>query len=63
VHKGSKAAFERRKVNGEQWLPARATYTGSARVMLLKVMRVGGTLEFSDYRKFSVETETKIKPQ
>jgi hypothetical protein len=63
VHKGSKAAFERRKVNGEQWLPARATYTGSARVLLLKVMRVGGTLEFSDYRKFSVETETKIKPQ
>ena len=62
VHKGSKAAFERRKVNGEQWLPARATYTASARVMLVKVMRVGGTLEFSDYRKFSVETETKIKP-
>jgi len=64
VHKGSKAAFERRKVNGEQWLPARATYTGSARVMLVKVMRIGGTLEFSDYRKFSVQTDTKIgKPQ
>ena len=64
VHKGSKASFERRKVNGEQWLPARATYTGSARVMLLKVMRVGGTLEFSNYRKFSVQTDTKIgKPQ
>ena len=64
VHKGSKAAFERRKVNGEQWLPARATYSGSARVMLVKVMRLGGTLEFSDYRKFSVQTETKIgKPQ
>jgi len=27
-------------------------------------MRIGGTLEFSDYRKFSVQTETKIgKPQ
>jgi hypothetical protein len=64
VHKGSKAAFERRKVNGEQWLPARATYTGSARVMLVKVMRIGGMVEFSDYRKFSVQTETKIgKPQ
>lgn len=64
VHKGSKAAFERRKVNGEQWLPARATYSASARVMLVKVIRVGGTLEFSDYRKFSVQTETKIgKPQ
>ncbi len=64
VHKGSKAAFERRKVNNEQWLPARATYTGSARVMLVKVIRLGGTLEFSDYRKFSVQTDTKIgKPQ
>jgi len=64
VHKGSKATFERRKVNGEQWLPARATYSASARVLLLKVMRIGGTLEFSDYRKFSVEIETKIgKPQ
>jgi len=64
VHKGSKVAYERRKVNGEQWLPARATYSGSARVMLVKVMRIGGTLEFSDYRKFSVQTDTKIgKPQ
>ena len=64
VHKGSKAAFERRKVNGEQWLPARATYAASARVMLVKVMRIGGTLEFSDYRKFTVQTDTKIgKPQ
>jgi hypothetical protein len=64
VHKGSKVAFERRKVNDEQWLPARATYTGSARILLVKVMRIGGTLEFSDYRKFSVQTDTKIgKPQ
>jgi hypothetical protein len=60
VHKGSKAEFERRKVNGEQWLPARATYTASARVMLVRVLRIGGTYEFSDYRKFSVQTDTKI---
>jgi len=63
VHKGSKATFERRKVNGEAWLPARATYAASARVLLVKVMRLGGTLEFSDYRKFSVQTETKIGKQ
>jgi len=64
VHTGSRATFERRKVNGEQWLPARATYTASARVLLVKVMRIGGTVEFSDYRKFSVQTNTKIgKPQ
>jgi hypothetical protein len=60
VHKGSRAAFERRKVNGEQWLPASASYTASARVMLLKMLRVGGTSEFSDYRKFGVTTETKV---
>ncbi len=62
VHKGSRAAFERRKVNGEQWLPASASYTASARVMLLKMLRVGGTSEFSDYRKFGVTTETKVGP-
>jgi len=62
VHKGSKAAFERRKVDGEEWLPASATYTASARVMMLKVLRVGGISEFSDYRKFAVATETAVKP-
>ncbi len=60
VHKGSKAAFERRKVNGEEWLPASASYTASARLFLLKRLRIGGTLEFSDYRKFTVETDTKV---
>ncbi|HVG83628.1 MAG TPA: hypothetical protein VM820_03885 [Vicinamibacterales bacterium] len=61
VHKGSKASFERRKVNGEAWLPASATYTASARLFLLKRLRIGGTAEFSDYRKFAVETETKVR--
>lgn len=60
VHKGSKLAFERRKVNGDAWLPARASYTASARLFLLKRLRVGGTLEFSDYRKFAVDTDVKI---
>jgi hypothetical protein len=60
VHKGSKAAFERRKVNGEEWLPASASYTASARLFLLRRLRIGGTSEFSDYRKFTVETETKV---
>lgn len=63
VHKGTKAAFERRKVNGEVWLPASFSFTASARVLLLKSMRVGGTSEFSNYRKFSVDTaETYASP-
>lgn len=61
VHKGSKAAFERRKVNGEQWLPANASYTASARVMLVRRLRIGGTSEFSDYRKFTVDTATSVR--
>ena len=58
VHKGTRASFTRRKVNGEAWLPASASYTASARIGLLKVMRVGGTSEFSGYRKFTVGTAT-----
>ena len=55
-----RAEFERRKVNGEQWLPARASYTASARVFLVRRLRIGGTSEFSDYRKFTVATETTL---
>lgn len=54
----TRASFERRKVNGEAWLPASASYTASARIGLLKMMRVGGSSEFSDYRKFTVGTST-----
>jgi hypothetical protein len=56
VHKGSRASFTRRKVNNEVWLPASASYTASARLGLVKMMRVGGTSEFSNYRKFIVDT-------
>jgi len=58
VHKGTRAWFQRRKVNGEEWLPAEASYTASARVFLLKRYRVGGELSFSGYRKFTVDTST-----
>lgn len=56
VHKGSRGSFTRRKVNNEAWLPASASYTASARLGLIKMMRVGGTSEFSNYRKFTVDT-------
>jgi hypothetical protein len=58
VHKGTVATFQRRKVNNEVWLPERVTWTASARVMLLKGLRVRGVSEFSNYRKFIVDTST-----
>jgi hypothetical protein len=60
VHKGSKASFERRKVNGEAWLPARASYAVSVRVGLLAVLRRGASIEFSNYKKFGVDSSYRI---
>ncbi len=62
LHKGSRLSFLRRKVNGEVWLPAVVSYSGSARVGLLVTLRRTGTSEFSDYRKYSVETSSTINP-
>ncbi len=58
IHKGSHLAFQRRKVGGDEWLPARSTYTASARVLLLRRMRVQGISEYSNYRRFGVDTST-----
>jgi hypothetical protein len=62
VSKGARIAFERRKVNGEVWLPASASYSFNARVALLKMLRRDATLEFSNYRKFTVDTSATFAP-
>ena len=58
VHKGTVATYQRKKVNDEVWLPAEVTWTASARVMLLRRLRLRGASEFSNYRKFTVDTST-----
>jgi hypothetical protein len=60
LHKGSQLSFSRRKVNDEAWLPAAAHYAISGRVGLIAVIRRGAVVEFSNYRKFSVDTSTTI---
>ncbi len=62
LHKGSRLSFLRRKINGEVWLPALASYSGSGRVGLLWTLRRTGTTEYSGYRKFSVETSFSVQP-
>ncbi len=57
LHKGSRMMFQRRQVDGT-WLPAHSSYTASARVLLLRRMRVSATSDFSNYRRFSVGTST-----
>jgi hypothetical protein len=58
VHKGTVASYQRRKVNNEAWLPERVTWTASARVLLVRSLRLRGVSEFSNYRKFTVDTST-----
>jgi hypothetical protein len=60
VHKGTVATYQRRKVNGETWLPAQVTWTASARVLLVRRVRLRGVSEFSNYRRYSVDTRTTI---
>jgi hypothetical protein len=61
VHKGTVATYERRKVD-ENWLPKQVTWTASARVLLVRRLRLRGVSEFSNYRKFSVDTSTAYTP-
>jgi hypothetical protein len=62
VHKGSKALFERRKINGETWLPSLASYSFSARVGLITTMRRAATIEYSNYKKFGVDSTFRVSP-
>jgi hypothetical protein len=62
INPGTVMTFTRRFINSEVWLPARADYTIKARVLMLKRYLQGGTIEFSNYRKFTVDTATKIAP-
>ncbi|MBM3778871.1 MAG: hypothetical protein FJW23_11665 [Acidimicrobiia bacterium] len=61
LHKGSAMTFERRRVDGV-WLPARTAYTASARVLLLRRMRIYGESVYSDYRRFNVDTSSTFAP-
>jgi len=62
MNTGTRMSFVRRMINGEVWLPARADYTIRARVLMLKRYDEGGSIEFSNYRKFTVDTSTTIAP-
>lgn len=62
-NKGAKVVFERRLVNGEVWLPAYATFSGTGRLMLFKALRLEVTTEFSDYKKYTVESISRQDQQ
>jgi hypothetical protein len=56
VQQGSKVSFETRKINDEIWLPTRAEMSLNGRLLLLKGLNMNVILEFSDHKKFNVDT-------
>ena len=60
LQKGSKAVFERRKINNEIWLPVREEDYVNGRILLLKGLNERDITEYSDYRKYSVDTILKF---
>jgi hypothetical protein len=57
LHKGSRATFERTKVNDEVWLPARVHLVGTGRAVLFRKFAIDSVTEWFDYKKFGVKTD------
>lgn len=56
LNKGAHISAERHKFNDEVWLPARVEASLSARLLLLKGLNRQQIVEYSDHKKFSVDT-------
>jgi hypothetical protein len=62
LNPGAKMTFEQTEVNSELWLPKRLALTGSGRIGLIKRLAQDQEIEWSNYRKFSVDSKIVIDP-
>jgi hypothetical protein len=60
LQKGASIVAERRKFNDEIWLPVKTDVTLNARVLLLKGFNIRSINEYSEHRKYSVDTILKF---
>jgi len=60
LYAGTTASYERRKINDEIWLPSRLRINASGRAFVRK-FHIDTVTEYSDYRKFSVQTDTEFR--
>jgi len=56
LQKGASILEERRKFNDEIWLPVRTEVTLNAKILLLKGFNIRQITEYSDQKKYSVDT-------
>jgi hypothetical protein len=54
--KGSRGHIERRKIDGEAWLPTYSRSTGSGRVLFIARIDLDQESEFSSYRRLDPGT-------
>jgi hypothetical protein len=57
LNSGAKMIFEQTEVNSELWLSKRLLLTGSGRVGLIKKLARDEEIEWSNYKKFSVDSK------
>jgi hypothetical protein len=60
LQKGASIVAERRKFNDEIWLPVKSEVTLNARVMMLKGFNIRLVLEYSEHKKYTVDTILKF---
>jgi hypothetical protein len=59
LYAGTTASFTRRKINGEVWLPSEMSVKATGRALIRK-FNIDMLVQYSDYRKFSVKTDTEF---
>ena len=57
LNAGAKMIFEQTEVNSELWLPKRLLLTGSGRVGLIKRLAQDQEIQWSNYKRFSVDSK------
>jgi hypothetical protein len=62
LNSGARLTFEQTEVNSELWLPKRLLLNGSGRIGLIKRLAQDEEIEWSNYRKFSVDSKILTDP-
>jgi hypothetical protein len=57
LNPGAKLVFEQTRVNDEVWMPKRESVSGSGRLGIVKKISLEQELNWSNYRKFQVESK------
>jgi hypothetical protein len=60
LQKGAMIEYERREFNDEIWLPVRIEIAFDLRLLLVKGLNKRQIIEYSDHKKYSVDTILKF---